>query len=121
MKGFNIFGVGNVATDLELVKKGDTVFVKVPLIANDYLGRDKDGERREMKTQLYFVAFGAIAEALANSVRKGDQLIVQATVQANNWTDGSGEKRYDYSFVIDGFRFGAPGKEKRAELSRSAA
>ena len=27
--------------------------------------------------------------------------------------DKDGEKRYDYSFVVQGFRFGAPGRAKR--------
>jgi hypothetical protein len=37
-------------------------------------------------------------------------------VRANNWTDKQGEKQYDHSFIVDGFRFGAPGKIKREEL-----
>jgi len=41
---------------------------------------------------------------------------VQARVRANNWTDKQGEKQYDHSFIVDGFRFGAPGKIKREEL-----
>lgn len=78
MKGFTVFGVGNVGTDLELQKKGETSYIKVPLIANDYAGKDAKGKAREVKTQIFFVAFGKIAEAIAGHVRKGDQLIVQA-------------------------------------------
>jgi single-strand DNA-binding protein len=88
----------------------------VPLIANDYAGKDKQGNAREVKTQIFFVAFGKIAEALAEHVRKGDQLIVQASIEANNY-ERKGETVYDYSYVIDSFKFGAPGKIKREELA----
>lgn len=116
MKGFTVFGVGNVGADLELQMKGETAYVKVPLIANDYAGKDKKGNAREVKTQIFFVAFGKIAEALAEHVRKGDQLIVQASVESNNY-ERKGETVYDYSYVIDSFKFGAPGKIKREELA----
>jgi len=62
------------------------------------------------------VAFGMLAETLARTCRKGDQLIVEARIRADNWIDAEGEKQYDYSFVVDGFKFGAPGKTKREEL-----
>jgi len=42
--------------------------------------------------------------------------MVEARVRANNWTDKQGEKQYDHSFVVEGFRFGAPGPAKRAEF-----
>jgi single-stranded DNA-binding protein len=45
-------------------------------------------------------------------------LILQAQVRSNNWTDKDGDRQYDYSFVVQGFRFGAPGKAKREELAR---
>jgi single-strand DNA-binding protein len=57
-----------------------------------------------------------MGEAIARNARKGDQLIVDARLRANNWVDKQGEKQYDYSFVVQGFRFGAPGKVKREEL-----
>ena len=69
-----------------------------------------------MVTSLWFVAFGSLGEAIASNARKGDQLILKARIRSNNWTDQQGEKQYDYSFVVDGFRFGAPGRVKRDEF-----
>src|SRR5258708_6259693 len=80
-------------------------------------GTDSEGNAREAVTSLYFVAFDGLGEAIAKNARKGDQLIVQAQVRANTWIDKDGEKRYDHSFVIQGFRFGAPGRAKREELA----
>ena len=67
-------------------------------------------------TSVWFVAFGGLGEVIAQNARKGDQLILQAQVRANNWTDKDGERRYDHSFVVQNFRFGAPGKIKREKL-----
>ena len=85
-------------------------------MGNDYAGKDEDGAAREAVTTVWFTAFGALGEVLARTARKGDQLILEARVRSNNWTDKQGEKQYDYSFVVEGFRFGAPGKIKREEL-----
>ena len=116
MNSFTLAAIGNLAAGPELVEKGDTVYTRFCLIGNDYAGRDDEGSAREVVTSLWFVAFGALGETIAKNARKGDQLIVDARIRANNWTDKQGEKQYDYSFVVQGFRFGAPGKTKREEL-----
>jgi single-strand DNA-binding protein len=116
MNSFTLTAVGNLARNPEFVTKNDTSYARFCLVGNDYAGKDEGGAAREVTTSLWFVAFGAMGEALARNVRKGDQLFVEAHVRANNWTDKQGEKQYDHSFVVDGFRFGAPGKIKREEL-----
>lgn len=116
MNSFTLNAVGHLARNPELVAKSDTLYTRFCLVGNDYAGRDEEGAARETVTILWFVAFGALGETLARNARKGDQLIVQARVRANHWTDKQGEKQYDHSFIVDGFRFGAPGKAKREEF-----
>jgi single-strand DNA-binding protein len=116
MNSFEVCAVGNLARNPELVSKSGTSYTRFCLIGNDYGGREDDGSAREVVTSLWFVAFGPLGEAIAANARKGDQLIVRARIRANNWTDDQGEKQYDYSFVVDGFRFGAPGRAKRDEF-----
>jgi single-strand DNA-binding protein len=116
MNSFTLTAVGNLARNPEFVAKNDTGYARFCLVGNDYAGKDEGGTAREVTTSLWFVAFGALGEALARNARKGDQLFVEARVRANNWTDKQGEKQYDHSFVVQGFRFGAPGKIKREEL-----
>jgi single-strand DNA-binding protein len=118
MNSFQVTAVGNLAKNPELIAKGDVSYTRFCLIGNDYAGKDEDGSAREVVTSLWFVAFGGLGEALAGNALKGDQLIVEARIRANNWTDPQGEKQYDYSFIVDGFRFGAPGKAKRDELEQ---
>jgi len=117
MNSFTVTAVGNLAKDPELAIKGDTTYTRICLVGNDYAGKDEHGNAREVVTSLWFVAFEGLGEAIARNSRKGDQLILQAQVRSNNWTDKEGEKQYDHTFVIQNFRFGAPGKIKREELA----
>jgi single-strand DNA-binding protein len=116
MNSFKLTAIGNLANNPELIAKGDISYTRFCVIGNDYGGKDADGSAREIVTSLWFVAFGALGESIASHARKGDQLILDARIRSNNWTDPQGEKQYDYSFVVEGFRFGAPRKIKRDEL-----
>lgn len=118
MNSFTVTAVGNLAKDPELAYKGDITYTRICLVGNDYAGKDEQGNAREEATSLWFVAFESLGEVIAKNARKGDQLILQAQIRANNWTDKEGEKHYDHSYVIQNFRFGAPGKAKREELAR---
>jgi single-strand DNA-binding protein len=117
MNSFTVTAVGNLAKDPELAVKGDTTYARICLVGNDYAGKDDEGNVREAVTSVWFVAFESLGEAIAKNARKGDQLILQAQIRSNNWTDKEGEKQYDYSFIVQNFRFGAPGKVKREELA----
>jgi single-strand DNA-binding protein len=117
MNSFTLTAIGNLATDPQMTTKEEGLYARFCLIGNDYAGRDKDAESREMVTTVWFVAFGALGEALARHARKGDQLLVTAQVRANNWIDKQGEKQFGYSFIVQGFRFGSPGKSRRDSLA----
>lgn len=117
MNSFTVTAIGQLAKNPELIAKGDTLYTRFCLMGNDYAGRDDQGHPREVATGLWCVAFGSLGEAIAKNARKGDQLVVQAQIRANNWTDKDGQLQYDYSFVVQGFRFGAPGKAKREEFA----
>lgn len=116
MNSFTLTAIGNLARNPDLVSKGEKSYAKLCLVGNDYAGKDEEGAAREVTTSLWFVAFGPLGESIARNARKGDQLILEARVRASNWTDEQGEKQYDHSFIVQGFRFGAPGKLKREEL-----
>ncbi|MBS0366285.1 MAG: single-stranded DNA-binding protein [Proteobacteria bacterium] len=121
MNSFRLTAIGHLARDPESASKGDTRYTRFCLVGNDYAGKDGEGEAREVATSLWFVAFGPLGETLARNTRKGDQLLVEAHIRSNNWTDPQGEKQYDHSFIADGFRFGAPGKLTREELQARRA
>lgn len=117
MNSFTVTAIGHLAKNPETNAKGDTSYTRFCLVGNDYAGKDEDGNPREAATGLWFVAFDALGEVIAKNALKGDQLIVQAQIRANNWTDRDGEKQFDHSFVVQSFKFGAPGRAKREELA----
>jgi single-strand DNA-binding protein len=117
MNSFMLTAVGNLAKSPELAVKGDTAYTRICLVGNDYAGKDEHGNVREAVTAVWFVAFDSLGETIAKNARKGDQLIIQAQIRSNNWTDSDGEKQYDHSFIVQSFRFGAPGRIKREELA----
>jgi single-strand DNA-binding protein len=117
MNSFTVTAIGNLARDPEFSSKGDTTYTRICLVGNDYAGKDDHGDAREAVTSVWFTAFDTLGEAIAKNSRKGDQLIVRAHMRSNNWTDKDGEKKYEHSFIVDSFRFGAPGKIKREELA----
>jgi single-strand DNA-binding protein len=117
MKSFTVIALGNVANEPEVTTKNERARVRFHLLGDDYVGRDESGTAKQSTTSVTFVAFGVIAEAIGRHVRKGDQLIIQGYITANNWTDGEGQKRYDHNFIVDSFRFGAPGRISREELA----
>jgi single-strand DNA-binding protein len=117
MNSFTITAIGNLARDPEFASKGDTTYTRICLVGNDYAGKDEHGDAREVVTSVWFTAFDALGEAIAKNSRKGDQLIIRAHMRSNNWTDKDGEKKYEHSFIVDSFRFGAPGKIRREELA----
>ena len=116
MNCFTLRAIGHLARNPERVTHPDKPHTRFCLVGNDYAGRDDDGAAREVVTSLWFVAFGPLGDAIARNCRKGDQLFVEARVRASNWTDKQGEKQYDHSFIVDGFKFGSPGPARREQL-----
>ena len=121
MNSFKVTAVGNLARNPEVTAKGDMTYTRFCLVGNDYAGRDDEGQAREVVTSVWFVAFNGLGEAIARNTRKGDQLIVEARIRANQWDDGEGGKHYDHSYIVEGFRFGAPGPLSRDELAQRQA
>lgn len=121
MNSFQVRAIGNLARNPEPARKGEIGFTRFCLVGDDYAGKDETGAAREVVTSLWFVAFGPLGEAIAKHAKKGDQLVVEARIRANNWVDEDGERKYDHSFVVEGFRFGAPGRAKREALEAAQA
>jgi single-strand DNA-binding protein len=113
MNSFHLTAIGRLAEDPKTGTNGD---VRFALIGDDYAGKG----REPVTTTVYFVAFDSVGEAIATHARRGDQLIVDAQLRANNY-EKKGKIVYDYSYIVQGFKFGAPGKAKRQALANPAA
>lgn len=111
----NIF-VGRVAKAVTLTGNGDKAVAKFTLMDNEYAGKDGGGETKERVVAIPFTAFSRRAEAIAKNVHVGDQLIVQYRVANNNYTDKDQKEHYGFEFIVEDFKFGAPGAAKRELL-----
>lgn len=111
---------GRVAAAPELKNYDDTKVARFRLIRNEYAGKDDEGNRKERQVSIPFSAFDSLAETLARNVLTGDQLMIEATVRNNNFTDKDQVERYDYNFEVVAFEYGAPGAEKRKKLAERA-
>lgn len=115
----NIF-TGRLAKAPTLTGSDNRAVCRFTLMENEYAGKDKEtGDARERTVALPLTAFGSRAQAVAKNALKGDQLIVEYRVE-NNQYDKDGETVYGFNFVVEDFSFGAPGKEKREQLSQAA-
>jgi len=107
MNSFRLTAVGVLARNPELTAKGDLTFARFCLRGSDSAGESEKDGSREFVTSLWFIAVGEIAESIARHSRKGDQLILEARIVANDWTDKDGERQRGHTFIVTGFLFGA--------------
>jgi single-strand DNA-binding protein len=107
VNSFRLTAVGQLARNPELSTKGEITFARFCLVGDDEVSEGEQDGPREVVTTLWFFAFGDIASTIAQNARKGDQLILEARVVANNWTDKGGERQYGHTFIVTGFKFGA--------------
>ena len=108
---------GRHAKAVTLIGHGDKAVAKFTLIRNQYAGKDEEsGESLERMVAVQFTAFRKKAEAIAKNFFKGDQMVVVARLENNNY-EKDGVDHFGFNFIVDEFDFGAPGEGKRAELA----
>lgn len=108
--------VGKLAGAPSLTR-GNVTRCNFTLIENRRGAKDEvTGKRKEYTTALPFVAFGPLAEFVADNFRKGCQMIAKFDIRNNNY-EGDNGTVYNYDFVLDHAEFGAPGPAKRAEFA----
>ena len=103
MNSFDLRAIGNLARNPETVAMGDLTVTRFCLVGSDQMPGEKEGEFREAMTSVWFMAWDDIGEQIAREARKGDQLILEATLCA----DEHRERQEDYAFFVTEFRFGA--------------
>jgi len=115
---------GRLAAAPEMSNHGGTKVTRIRVIHNEPTGTDQEtGERREDRVvALTFTAFGNMAETIHQHFFKGDQIILTARVENNDYIPKGGteeDKVYGNSFIIRSWNFGAPGEEKRKWLAEN--
>ena len=77
---------------------GGTAFSSFTISAWSHKNKDTD-ENEYVSYRC--VAFGDLAEHIAESLEPGDTVVGFGRLQSNNWEDDEGKKRYDTQLLID--------------------
>jgi single-stranded DNA-binding protein len=121
MSSFSFGAIGQLARNPELVVTEEGTYCRFCLTSEDYTEDDEQGGFRVVVQSIWFVATHVIGTAIADSVRKGDQLFVEGKIRRHHWTAKG--RNQDTTFVATGFRFGArkggPGAPSTAASSRA--
>lgn len=92
--------VGNTTRDPELkFTPSGTAVVNFGIAHNRRW--QKDGEWQEEKSFFDVVAFGELAENIAESVAKGHRVVLDGRLQQRSWETAEGQKRSKIEIVLD--------------------
>ena len=94
---------GNLVDDLTLRYTTSGRAVANGRIAVTKRSRNPQGQELEHTEFLNLVLWNGMAENAAESVRKGDRVMVSGQLQQRSYTDRDGNTRYTTELVADGF------------------
>lgn len=102
---------GNLTRDPEVRSLPSGVQVAQLGIATNRVYKDKEGRKQEATEFHNVVAFGRLAEVIAQYARKGSGLFVEGRIQSRSWDDkNTGEKKYRTEIILENFQFGPKGQ-----------
>lgn len=100
------FIMGNLTRDPEVRSLPSGMQVASFAIATNRNWKDKDGRKQEAVEYHNIVAFGRLAEVIAQYARKGSSLFVEGRIQTRSWEGQDGQKKYRTEIVVENFQFG---------------
>ncbi len=99
--------LGNLTRDPDLRALPSGIKVLSMTLATNRVWKDQAGQKQEASEYHNVVAFGKIAELIAQYSKKGSQLYVEGRLQTRSWDDkATGEKKYRTEVIIEAFQFG---------------
>jgi single-strand DNA-binding protein len=98
MNGNSVTLVGNLVADPEVRYTSGGLAVTTFAIARSYKVRDTEEERVSF---FDCVTFGQTAENVAESLEKGNRVIVEGTLEQRRWETDEGQKRSKHEVRVD--------------------
>jgi hypothetical protein len=120
VQSFVLRAIGIVAEKPQELEDEVATHIRFCLIGSDYVGKDEQGNPREVFTKLHFEAFGRIGKAISRAY-KGDQLLVRALVCDVPLTHRLLRGQSDRHYIVTGFRWGALVRRRRPKVRGGAA
>jgi len=95
--------IGNLTRDPELkfLDKSGTATVKIG-VAVTRKWKDKQGAEMEQTSFFDATAYGTLAQNIADSLVKGDRVVVTGQQEQRTWETDKGEKRSTFEIKIEG-------------------
>ncbi|MCL5406926.1 MAG: single-stranded DNA-binding protein [Patescibacteria group bacterium] len=100
--------VGNVTRDPEMRYTPNGQAVCSFSVATNRRWRDKDGNNQEQTEFHNVVAWGKVAEIIAQYVKKGHKIYIEGRLQTRTWEGQDGGKRNRTEIVMEDFVFLTP-------------
>lgn len=76
-------------------------------LATNRSWKDQSGKKQDATEYHNVVAFGKLAELIAQYSKKGSSLYVEGRLQTRSWDDKeSGQKKYRTEIIVETFQFG---------------
>lgn len=99
--------LGNLTRDPEMRALPTGIKVASFSLATNRTWKDQTGKKQDATEYHNVVAFGKLAELIAQYSKKGSSLYVEGRLQTRSWDDKvSGEKKYRTEIVVETFQFG---------------
>lgn len=108
------FFIGNITRDIEMrFSQSGMALASLSLAINERR-KDKEGNPKDKAIFLDMTAFGKTAEAMAQYLKKGSKIAVEASADRQEWDDKqTGQKRSKICFLVNSFEFcDSKGKEQ---------
>ena len=112
---------GNLTRDPELKSLPSGSAVASFGVATNRTWKDKDGSKKESTEFHNCVAFGRIAEVIAQYMKKGKPIYIEGRIQTRSWEGKEdGVKHYRTEVVVETFQFGPSTREDEGRSEASA-
>lgn len=116
MASFNkVILMGNLTRDIDTINAGGTTIAKFGLAVNESY-KNKMGEKVDNTCFVDCDAFGKTAEMITKYFQKGDPILIDGSLQLDQWNDKDGNKRAKHKIKVNGFSFVASsgGEQKQS-------
>jgi single-strand DNA-binding protein len=98
--------MGNLTRDPELrYTPGGLGITSFGLAVNTPMGKDDSGNAKTETLFVDLVAFGRVAETIAEYLKKGAPIYVEGRLRYRTWEDNNGNKRSKHEVVVNNFQF----------------
>lgn len=104
--------LGNIGKEPDIRKTGTGKTVASFAVAVSRSYTTQQGEEKQYTDWINVVAWGGLAEAVGNELKKGDRVFVEGRYSTRSYEDKSGQKRYITEVIANTIAKPIGGKEK---------